>query len=68
VNRKPKSSNEPTEKQVTKDFNALLHGKKDGEVEIENKSGHFVGGKHEVIDETFKKKCEYRETREGEVE
>jgi len=33
---------------------ALLHGRKDGKVLIENEHPHMEGGKHVVVDETHK--------------
>jgi len=44
----------PTEKKIKRDVNALLKGKKDGEVIIKNIKPKTAGGEHEVIDETFK--------------
>jgi hypothetical protein len=35
---------------------------------VENVKPHLAGGKHEVVDEKFDNRGEYRETREGEVE
>jgi hypothetical protein len=46
-----RTKHEPTEKQVLRDAKALLHGKKDGKVIIENERPHLVGGKHKVVDE-----------------
>ena len=45
---------EPTEREMEADFNALLHGRKDGRIEIENERPHTVGGKRVVVDETGK--------------
>jgi hypothetical protein len=33
---------------------ALMHGKKDGKVVVKNIKPKISGGKHEVIDETFR--------------
>jgi len=47
---------EPTEAEVERDLRALLHGKKDGRIVIENERPHMTGGKHVVVDETHKPK------------
>jgi hypothetical protein len=46
--------------------NTLLKGKKDGEVIIKNNKTKTTGGKHEVIDETFRDTASFKETDEGE--
>jgi hypothetical protein len=56
---------EPTEPEVERDVRALLHGKKDGKIVIENETPHIVGGKHVVVDETHKDKATVRETESG---
>jgi hypothetical protein len=65
--RKIRSTEEPTIKQTKRDVNALLHGKKDGEVIIKNIKPKLSGGKHEVIDETFKANASFKETEEGNI-
>jgi hypothetical protein len=42
-------TDEPTKKQLKKDFNALEKGKKDGEIIIKNVSPKTTGGKREII-------------------
>jgi hypothetical protein len=59
---------EPTEKQLKRDVNALRKGKKDGEVTIKNISPKTTGGKREVIDETFKSKASFKDMDEGSIE
>jgi hypothetical protein len=44
--------------QLEKDFHALLHGRKDGEVVVKNENPHTIGGIHEVIDEVHKNRTE----------
>jgi len=58
-------SSEPTEKQLERDMKALIKGKKDGKIVIENIKPKLTGGKHKVIDETFKDKAEFKEAVEG---
>jgi hypothetical protein len=58
---------EPTEQEVERDVKALLKGKKDGKVVVENIKPKMSGGKHKVIDETFKDTAEFRETKEGSI-
>ena len=62
-----KTEEEPTEKQALRDFKALQRGKHDGILVIENRKPKMTGGKHKVIDETFKDTAEFKETEEGEV-
>ena len=50
--RKPRHNAEPTQAEVERDVRALLHGRKDGKVIVENERPHLVKGKHVVIDET----------------
>ena len=53
--RQPRRPSEkPTEPEVERDVRALLHGKKDGKIVIENERPHLVGGKHVVVDEMGK--------------
>jgi hypothetical protein len=52
--RGPMETDQPTEKKVKRDVDALLHGRKDGEVIIKNLKPKTASGKREVIDETFK--------------
>jgi hypothetical protein len=56
-----------TEKQLKKDFNALLHSKKDGKIIIENIKPKITGGKHKVIDEILKDSVRFKETEEGDI-
>jgi hypothetical protein len=59
---------EPTEPEIERDMRALLHGKKDGKIVIENERPHMVGGKHVVVDETNKPKGAWKATEEGEID
>jgi hypothetical protein len=58
---------EPTEKELLRDAKSVARGKKDGRIVIENESPKMTGGKHTVIDETFKEDAKFRETGEGEI-
>jgi hypothetical protein len=53
---------EPTEKEIKRDMNALLHGKRDGKIVIENVKPKVSGGKHKVIDEKFTDEAQFKET------
>jgi len=64
--RSLRPSDEPTEQEVERNLHALLHGKKDGKIVIENERPHLTGGKHVVIDETHKGNDRFKETIEGE--
>jgi hypothetical protein len=46
---------------------ALIHGAKDGKIVIEHETPHALGGKHVVVDETYKNKTNFRETESGEI-
>ena len=66
--RRPRlTSDKPTEQEVERDVKALLHGKKDGKIVIENEKPHVTGGKHVVLDETRQNKGEWKETEQGEI-
>jgi len=65
--RGSRTSEEPTEKELKRDANALLHGKRDGKIVIENIRPKLSGGKHQVIDETFKDSARFKESEEGEI-
>ena len=61
--RRPNPEKEkPTEPEVERNVRALLKGKKEGKVVIENEKPHLTGGKHIVIDETQKAKGAWKET------
>jgi hypothetical protein len=57
----------PTEKKIKRDVDALLHGRKDGEIIIKNIRPKASGGKHEVIDETFKNNASFKESDKGSI-
>ena len=59
---------QPTQKQAKKDFNAVLKGKKDGVVIAKNIKPKVTGGKREVIDETYKDDVQYKDTEEGSLQ
>ena len=46
---------EPTEHEIERDVRALLHGTKDGDIFIENKSDTVVKGKKVIVDNTQRK-------------
>jgi hypothetical protein len=60
-------SGQPSEKKIKRDADALLHGRKSGEVIIKNVKPKTVGGKREVIDETFRDGASFKESGEGEI-
>jgi hypothetical protein len=67
--RRPKrSAAEPTEKELERDFHALIHGKKDGKLVIENVKPKLAGGIHKVVDERFTDSGQFKETAEGEID
>jgi len=50
--RNPANGGEPTDAQLERDFRALLHGHKDGEINISHQSPTTSGRVHEVLDNT----------------
>ena len=65
--RRPRASEEPTVPEVERDVRALLQGKKDGKVVVENEVPHMQGGKHVVIDEIHRDKFGFRESENEEI-
>ena len=66
--RRPRrTSNEPTEPEVERDVKALLHGKKDGKIVIENERPVVSGGKHVVLDDVYSGHAAVKETMEEEI-
>ena len=59
---------EPTEAEVERDVKALLKGKKDGKIVVENIKPKITGGKHKVIDEHFTDSAEFKETDDAKIE
>jgi hypothetical protein len=53
---------EPTEKELERDFHALLHGRADGEIIIKNERPVVTGRKREVIDAVKRGKVTAKET------
>jgi hypothetical protein len=64
---KNESEAAPTQKKAKRDINALMKGKKDGEIIIRNISPKTIGGRHEIIDETFNKNISFKDTEEGRI-
>jgi hypothetical protein len=56
-----------TEKQELRDFKGLLHGKHDGKLVIENIKPKLTGGKHKVLDETFRDTAKFKDSIDGEI-
>jgi len=67
--RRPNPENaKPTEPEVERDVRALLKGKKDGKIVIENEKPHLTGGKHIVVDEKLTPKGAWKETEKGQID
>jgi len=61
--RRPRrTSTEPTERELRRDFKRLIHGKADGDIFAKHESPHVSGGVHEVIDNVHSTKCRVKET------
>jgi hypothetical protein len=61
-------SKEPTIKELEHDIHAVLHGTKDGTIEISGKGAKVIAGKRTVIDDAHKAKASFRETEEGQID
>jgi len=55
-----------TNKKALRDIRGLERGTRQGKVIIENIKPKLVGGKKEIVDETFTDDVKYKETDEGE--
>jgi len=56
-----------TEKQELRDAKALIHGKHDGKLIIENVKPKLTGGSRKIIDETFKDSAKFKGEADGEI-
>ena len=66
TSRRTRTSGMETKAHTKRDVNALLDGRRDGKIVIENESPHTTEGKHVVIDETHKHEMNnFKETVEG---
>jgi hypothetical protein len=66
--RRPRNTQaQPTAKQIERDMRALLHGKKDGKIVVENEMPHLTEGKRELIDDVHKPHGAWKETEHGTI-
>jgi hypothetical protein len=61
-------SAEPTLKELEHDVHAVLHGKKDGVIEISGRSPKVIAGKRTIVDDVRKSTAKFKESEEGQVE
>jgi hypothetical protein len=67
--KKPRRpSCEPTEKEIEHDLHALIHGKKDGKIVVENVKPKLTGGTRKVLDEKFNRTAQFKDSEQGELE
>jgi hypothetical protein len=59
---------EPTEHELERDFRSLIHGRKDGEIIVENVSPHAAEGIHKVIDNVHTGHVAIKETAKEELD
>jgi hypothetical protein len=57
----------PTEKELKRDFDAYLHGKRDGVITVSNLRPKIQAGEHEVIDKKFTESEQFKASEEGEI-
>jgi hypothetical protein len=65
--RSRNASEEPTEPELERDVKALLHGKKEGRIVIENERPAAQGGKHFVSDDVHSGHAAFKETVGAEI-
>ena len=65
--RRPGIREEPTEKQMKRDFEALYKGRKNGKLLIENEMPETTAGKRTIVDETSKDTARFKESEQGEI-
>jgi len=66
--RRRRQSDEPTEKELERDFKRLIHGKADGEIIIENETPHLTAGVHKVIDNVHTGRSAFKETEQASID
>jgi hypothetical protein len=59
---------DPTEMEILRDFKALEHGRKDGEIIIRNEGDKIVKGGKVVIDTAHKQTGAFKETEHGKID
>jgi len=59
---------EPTMKQLERDFNKLIYGKADGEIVIKNEKPRITRGSRTVVDDIHKGKAAIKEMREASID
>ena len=65
--RRPRrASAEPTAKDLERDLHALIHGKADGKIVVENETPKITGGARKVVDEVRRGRAAIKETLEEE--
>ena len=57
---------EPTEKELERDFRRLLHRTAEGKIIIENEMPHYIAGERKVVDDVHKGHAAIKETFEAE--
>jgi hypothetical protein len=58
---------EPTDRQIERDFMATLHGRREGEVAVSNVKPKVRAGKREVVDKKFADSEQFKASEEGEI-
>jgi len=62
-----KAQDKPTAKEIIRDANAILRGKRNGKIALENIKPKLTGGAHKVVDERFEDSEQFKETAQGET-
>jgi hypothetical protein len=67
TNMRRQHQEDPTEAQLLRDFRALEHGRKEGEIVIRNENDSVIKGNKTVLDDVHRSKAEFKETQKKEI-
>lgn len=68
--RTPETGEDPTMKQLERHFHALMHGTRDGEIDVKNQNPTVSGRVHEAIDDTrtHRAQADFKAIEEGKID
>jgi hypothetical protein len=67
LHHRGRPGSEPTEKELERDFHALVHGHKDGEIIVRNETPHAQGGERTIVDDVHRSHGAIKESGEAEI-
>ena len=68
LHRRGRPGSEPTEKELERDFRALIKGHADGKIVVESEKPRVSGGGRKVVDEVRRGRAAVKESAEAEIE